>query len=80
MLDKKVLIVMCTTTIVELGEVPEDVFLPRGHILKSLALASKLKALASELSSSRIFFVLGLSPALFSDWLKSKQPKKKKDS
>ena len=45
---------------------------PRGHILKSLALAWKLKSLASKYKSLRKWPALGLRTAIFFDWSKRK--------
>ena len=50
---------------------------PRGHVLKSLALASKLKFSASNPRSPRKCPVLGLRTALISDWVKRKVTKYK---
>ena len=50
---------------------------PRGHILKSLTLASKLKSVASSPTSPPKCPVLGSRTALFFDWLKRKITKYK---
>ena len=51
---------------------------PRGHILKSLALASKVKSLASKPQVLENCPVLGSRTALFFEWLKScRLPEKK---
>ena len=50
---------------------PRGRFSPRGHIFKSLALALKLKPLASNPTSPRKCPVLGLRTLSF-DWLKGK--------
>ena len=72
MLDKKVLILLCTTIIARWS--PHERPWPREHILKSLTLASKLKslALASKATSPQKFPVLRSRTALFYDWLKTK--------
>ena len=63
MLSKKFLILLYTTIIAEVG--PSGHHWPRGHILKSLALAS-------EPTSPQKFPVIGPRTALFLDWLKKK--------
>ena len=68
MLDKNVLILLCTATIPSL----QERFWPCGHIFKLLALASNLKLLALKPSSPRKFPVFGSRTALFFDCSKRK--------
>ena len=75
MLDKKVLILLCTTTYQRW--IPRGRPWPQGRILKALAsnlksLASNLKSLASKPTSPQKVHVLGSWTALLFDWLSRK--------